>query len=68
MSTAVLERNKKEKTLKSIKSDVQDLGLELGVPIHELPLKRAISPLHDLVAVWRMRGVFCKVRFFHYRW
>lgn len=41
---------------------VQDLGAEIGVPVHDLPLKRAISPLHDLVAVYNLMRLFRRLR------
>ena len=41
---------------------VQDLSGEVGVSVHELPLKRVISPRHDLIALWRMWRVFRRIR------
>jgi len=41
---------------------VEDLAAEIGVPVHQLPLRRSISPLHDLLSIWRMRKIFRRLK------
>jgi len=42
--------------------ELERWGFREHVPVHPIPMQRRISPLQDLVAVWRLVGLFRRIR------